>query len=186
MASDHVSSTVHTKEVSAMSLDITTTHTKAKECIETEPDHETTVAPSAKGKSSTTSRLEDDLANIPPLDTPAASTNLSDMPYDIAVQIFELAGLSGATCIGLTCKQLYTFLKTKHPRRIALGYQNIGCLHSWRHLESGEHHSTHCQDMYPNLGVLLQDWMRPKYRLFEAEERHWFGRCWLRWPLDVN
>jgi hypothetical protein len=86
---------------------------------------------------------------------------LATMPYDIIVEIFELVGMCGAICLGLTCKQLYGFLKMRNPDPISL--QQPSCPY-WPRCETEKIN----RKKHVGCGVLpylLKDWFGPRYRL---------------------
>lgn len=99
---------------------------------------------------------------------------ISKLPYDIVVIIFDMIGIGNTTCLGLTCRQLYHCLKEFHPAPISLKnpvLQMPKWPKSWDDLAS----CVQCrrgdwEACKRSLGLTLQQWMGPKYRLFNTED----------------
>ena len=50
--------------------------------------------------------------------------------------IFDLIEVYTLICLGVTCKRLYAFLKTRHPPPTCLDTKElITCCYSYRHIE---------------------------------------------------
>ncbi|KAE8449570.1 hypothetical protein EG329_007900 [Mollisiaceae sp. DMI_Dod_QoI] len=104
------------------------------------------------------------------IDVPKQNMHLSKIPYDIVVLIFKELGIGAATCLGLTCQQFYHCLKMFHPTPISLNSHvpilpckglRSECVWFIRpHLYE---FNDWCACLV--LGVFLQQWVGPKYRL---------------------
>ncbi|KAE8449577.1 hypothetical protein EG329_007907 [Mollisiaceae sp. DMI_Dod_QoI] len=89
-------------------------------------------APMAHLSSQTTESLSKNDSNMESDTSTTSKTRLTDLPYDIILEIFELSGICMATCLGLTCHQLYAFLKIYHGKPIYLMYRSCQGIHPWQ------------------------------------------------------
>jgi hypothetical protein len=53
------------------------------------------------------------------------SLRVSTLPYDVLARMFEEIGIVAATCLSLTCRLLYRYLKVFHRRPIDLRCQPV-------------------------------------------------------------
>ncbi|KAF8861163.1 hypothetical protein BDZ45DRAFT_740487 [Acephala macrosclerotiorum] len=108
---------------------------------------------------------------------------IQGLPFDVIFLIFRVAGVSQATCLGLTCRVLYRHLKTYHPSPIPL--KSFSCSGScsydcewgdygrcWDTLADRLSDSSIFKGYRPiyflnpaeeNLQIRLQDWYRAKF-----------------------
>jgi hypothetical protein len=99
---------------------------------------------------------------------PKTLITLDRLPFDIISSIFEISGVCGSVCIGLTCIRLYAYLKIRFPKPIPL-YQTI-CEQGSKcsslgpsQLDRYKHHNHRSTELIQ----LLKTWAGPQYRAVE-------------------
>ncbi|PMD37351.1 hypothetical protein L207DRAFT_74733 [Hyaloscypha variabilis F] len=94
-------------------------------------------------------------------------TRLDKLAPELLLRIFALLRLGEATCLGLTCRRLYSILKDRYPEPINLRTRfpskALACRRCSRR-RSAERMNCCWSDLYH----FLASWTRPRYRLGHA------------------
>ncbi|KAE9364580.1 hypothetical protein N431DRAFT_447752 [Stipitochalara longipes BDJ] len=101
--------------------------------------------------------------------------NIATFPTELILRVFDMLAPPSATCLGLTCRQLYSCLKSRYPDPIDLGLAACGtpgCSRTY-YFKTMMCQSCSCSDCdwgMPStcgkyLWQLLDGWMGPAYKI---------------------